>query len=261
MKLADFLALPVQASTQAPKVDQVIVYVHWLMLILFVGWSLYFAYAIYRFRASKNPKANYHGVKNHFSTYVEVAVVVAEVFLLIGLSIPFWQDVVTAFPSSKDALTVRVVAQQFAWNVHYPGPDGKFGRTDSQFVDAQTNPVGLDPNDENGKDDILTVNQLNVPIHKPVVVRLSSLDVIHCFGIPTMRLKQDVLPGLNIPTWFEPTKEGTFEIMCAQLCGVGHYRMRGFVNVMSQNDFDSWMNEKIAESQQTETSEADSFWA
>lgn len=255
--------LPIQASTQSAAIDHIIVLVHWLMLIMFVGWISYFLYTIFRFRSSKNTKASYHGVKTHFSSYLEIGLVLIEVFLLVGLSIPFWQNVVTAFPPAEKALTVRVVAQQFAWNVHYPGKDGRFGKTNSSFVNSQTNPIGLDPQDPYGKDDILTVNQLNVPINKPVIVRLSSLDVIHCFGIPLMRLKQDVLPGMKIPTWFEATKLGTFEIMCAQLCGVGHYRMRGFVNVMKPEDFKSWMTEQeelLLEEAEADDSE-DDFWS
>ena len=200
MNMREILSLPVQASTQAPIVDKTIVWVHWLMFALFLSWGIYFIYALFRFRSSKNPKARYSKLKTHFSTYFEVTVVAIEVLLLVGISIPFWKDVITAFPPSSESLTVRVVAQQFAWNIHYPGKDGIFGKTNFKFVDSQTNPIGIDPSDVNGKDDILTINQLNVPINKPVIVRLSSLDVIHSFGVPEMRVKQDVLPGLNIPT-------------------------------------------------------------
>lgn len=261
MNVGDFLPRADVASTHASQIDEIIGYTHILMLILFVGWGAYFVYTLFRFRASKNPEANYKGVQNHYSTYIEVAVVIAEVALLIGLSIPFWSNVVTAFPKKEKAHIVRVVAQQFAWNIHYPGPDGKFGKTDTKLVNSQTNPLGLDSSDPHSADDIVTVNHLNVPIDQPTIVELSSLDVIHCFGVPEMRLKQDILPGLMIPTWFDPIKEGTFEIMCAQLCGIGHYRMRGFIHVKSRADYDAWMQEQIAEAEESESSDEDDFWA
>ena len=128
-----------------------------------------------------------------------------EVALLIFYAIPAWAKRVTNFPTGADAVNVRVVAEQFAWNVHYPGADGKFGRTDIALV-AADNPLGLDRKDPDAKDDITTINQLVVPQDRPVLVRLASKDVIHSFGLPLFRIKQDAIPGLNIPVWFVPTK-------------------------------------------------------
>lgn len=145
-----------------------------------------------------------------------------------------------AFPAEKDATVVRVVAEQFSWNVHYPGPDGIFGRTSPDLV-SPDNPLGLDRTDPYAKDDITTINQLNLPVDKPVIVKLSSKDVIHSFNLPVMRVKQDVIPGLVIPVWFTPSIVGNYEIACAQLCGLGHYRMRGYLNIQSQQDYDAWM--------------------
>lgn len=203
--MEQFLNLPPDGSAHGPQIDHLIVLLHWLMVVLFVGWSIFYIYTLIRFRAKKNPKANYHGVKNHFSSYLEVAVLIAEVILLVGFSIPIWSERVDAFPNEKDAVVVRVVAEQFAWNIHYPGRDGVFGKTSVTLVDAE-NPLGLDRNDPNAKDDITTINQLNLPVNKPVIFHISSKDVIHSFGIPPYRVKQDAVPGLSIPLWFVPTK-------------------------------------------------------
>jgi len=238
--MLQYLGLPVEASAHAAEIDHMIVLVHWLMLVLFVGWGLFFVYVLFRFRKGANPKASYTGAKGLFSKYVEVGVAVIEVLLLVGYAIPAWARRVQALPSPSEATVVRVVGEQFAWNVHYPGPDGKFGRTDVKLVSAD-NPLGLDRTDPNAKDDITTINQLNMPVDKPVLIHLSTKDVIHSFAIYEMRVKQDAIPGMEIPVWFIPTRPGDYEITCSQLCGLGHYRMRGFVTVQSQADFNAWI--------------------
>ena len=132
------LGMPELASKNGEAVDALIVYVHWLMLALFIGWIIYFGYAVWRFRASRNPKANYHGVKNHASSYIELGVVVAEAVLLIGVAIPVWAKAVNQFPDAKDSTVIYVMGQQFAWNVRYAGPDGQFGKQDMKFVSWTT---------------------------------------------------------------------------------------------------------------------------
>src|ERR1043165_3008624 len=136
--------------------------VHWLMATLFIGWGTFFIYVLVRFRKSANPTASYAGAKGKISKGLEVAVAVIEVLLLVFYAIPAWAKRVKAFPSENEATVVRVVAEQFAWNIHYPGPDGKLGRTDGALVSAD-NPIGLDRRDPNAKDDITTINQLNLP--------------------------------------------------------------------------------------------------
>ena len=140
-------------------------------------------------------------------------------------------------------MVVRVTAEQFAWTVHYAGKDGKFGQLKIELIDG-TNPVGLDRQDPNGKDDILSPNTLNIPVNKPIIAKLTSKDVIHNFFLPVMRVKQDIIPGMTVPVWFQATQTGKFEIGCAQLCGVGHTQMRGFFNVMSQEEFETWYQEE-----------------
>jgi cytochrome c oxidase subunit II len=237
------LGLPVEGSAHAGQIDGLIVLVHWLMLVLFVGWGVYFIYVLFRFRQGANPRANYHGVKSHFSTYIEAGVAVVEVILLVFFAIPAWATRVSALPAESESTVVRVVAEQFQWNVHYPGRDGKFGRTDIKLI-APDNQLGLDRSDPDAKDDIVTINQLNLPVGKPVIVHLSSKDVIHSFSLPQMRVKQDAVPGMTFPVWFTPTLTGDWEINCSQLCGLGHYRMRGFYSIKSQADYDAWLAEE-----------------
>jgi len=147
---------------------------------------------------------------------------------------------VNQFPSESEALVVRVVAEQFSWNIHYPGPDGKFGRTDIKLM-AADNPLGLDKNDPDAKDDVTTINQLNVPVDRPVLIHLSSKDVIHSFGVYELRVKQDAIPGIDTPVWFTPTRPGEYEVTCSQLCGLGHYRMRSYVTVQTADAFRQWL--------------------
>jgi cytochrome c oxidase subunit 2 len=238
--MLNYLGLPIAASTHAAEIDQMVVLVHWLMLVLFIGWGAFFVFALVRFRRGAHPRADYAGAKGKFAKSTEVAVAIIEIVLLIFYAIPAWATRVTQFPTENQAVVVHVVGEQFAWNVHYPGPDGKFGRTDPKLVSAD-NPIGLDRTDPNAKDDITTINQLNLPVNRPVLVHLSSKDVIHSFGLYEMRVKQDAIPGLDIPVWFIPNRVGEYEIACSQLCGLGHYRMRGFVNIKSDADFQAWL--------------------
>ena len=256
--MANLLVLPELASAHGGELDHALGLVHWLMLLLFVGWILFFLYAIFRFRRARNPVADYVGVTSKTSTYLEVAVAIAEGVLLIGFSIPLWAKRVDHFPPESESTLVRVVAEQFAWNIHYPGPDGVFGRTDIKLIDTQSNPLGLDRSDPNAKDDITTVNQLHLPVGKPAIVRLSSKDVIHCFALQEMRVKQDVIPGVTIPLWFVPTvttdrmrqikgnPEYDYQINCAQLCGLGHYRMVGYVHIDTPEQYQAWMDAEEA---------------
>jgi cytochrome c oxidase subunit 2 len=244
--MVNWLGLPVQASTHAAELDQMTALVHWLMLVLFIGWGAFFLFVLVRFRKGANPTANYAGAKGKFAKSTEVLVAIIEVVLLVVYAIPAWATRVTELPSESEAVVVRVVAETFAWNMQYPGRDGRFGRVDIKLVSAD-NPLGLDRADPNAKDDITTINQLNLPVDRPVLVRLSSKDVIHSFGLNEMRVKQDAIPGMDIPVWFIPSRPGAYEIACSQLCGLGHYRMRGFLTIQSQSDFDAWMAEQEKE--------------
>jgi cytochrome c oxidase subunit 2 len=304
------LGLPPNAAAHGAEIDNLIFYVHLLMALLFVGWGAFYVFALFRYRSGRHPKADYYGVQGHTTSYLEMAVAIVELGLLFGLSVPFWFKKVASFPPPDKSERVRVVGQQFAWNIHYPGPDGAFGKTDIKLVNEQSNPIGLDRASAGAKDDIVTLNQLHLPVDKPAIVYLTTKDVIHSFFLPLQRVKQDAIPGMEIPIYFTPTKtteqlreelaetiklptkrnldafsaledykdkdgnlivkkgrsvsqeilqkllENGFqqvrlgpktptEIACAQLCGLGHYRMRGFLTVHTQESFDKWMAEKL----------------
>jgi cytochrome c oxidase subunit 2 len=235
------------ASAHGPSLDAMNAIVHWLMAILFVGWLAYFLFVLFKFSAKRNPKANYDGTKSHFSMYIEVGIAVVEVIILIGFALPAWASWVEPHDPGDDPLVVRVVAQQFAWNMHYPGPDGVFGTTSIDLIDEATNPLGLDRSDPMAVDDIVSINQLHLPVDRPVTIRLSSKDVIHSFSLPIMRVKQDAIPGMEIPVSFTPVKTNEGElwnIACAQLCGLSHYSMKGYVTVETETEFDAWLAKK-----------------
>lgn len=248
--MEQFLGLPAKASAHAADIDRMTGWVHWFMLVLFVGWGIFFLYTLIRFRRSANPKADYNGVTSHYSSYLEIAVAVVDAILIVGFAIPLWAQRVNAFPRENEATTVRVVAQQFEWHIHYPGTDGVFGRTDIKLMSAD-NALGLDRTDAAAKDDVTSINQLNLPVNRPVLIHLSTKDVIHSFGLLEMRVKQDAIPGYSTPVWFIPTVAGEYEIACSQLCGLGHFRMRGFVSIQTQDNFKKWMDEQLAEAAKT----------
>ena len=266
--MTDWLGLPPLAATHGEQIDSLIGWMHIFMFILFIGWGAFFLYVLFRFRRSRNPVANYSGVKSHASSYLEGAVLVVEMVLLFAFSIPLWAMRVDRLPAEHEALVVHVTAEQFAWNVRYAGPDGVFGKTDIKLIDLQGNPLGIDRSDAAAKDDVTTLNQLYLPANRPIIVKLRSKDVIHSFGVPEFRVKQDAIPGLTIPIWFIPnvttaemrTKTGKaefqYEIACAQLCGLGHYRMRGFVTVLTTEEFQKWMDDEQVKLKET----GDTIW-
>ena len=259
IELLQYFGLPVGISSVSGRIDEIIVIVHYLMLILFIGWGIFFIVSLIKFRASKNAKANYKGVESHYSSVLEALIAVIEIVILFGFAFPIWAERVNDVPDSRDAESIRVIAQQYAWNIHYPGPDGKFGETRIDLVDEQDNPIGLDRNSEFAKDDFTTINQFHIPVNRKIRVDLSSKDVIHNFKLPELRVSQDAIPGMVIPVHFTATstsedflkttigtkREGKgLEIACAQLCGLGHYRMKGYVTIHKEEDYQAWLDEQ-----------------
>lgn len=226
-------------------IDLLMQLVHGLMLALFVGWTIYFVYALVRFRRGRQPQASYAGAKGRWASGVEVGVVVAEAVLLVGFALPIWFQVTSARPIDPSAVVIRVVAEQFVWNVHYPGADGQFGRTALDLI-TTTNPLGLDRTSPTGKDDLVLLSEMHVPAGRTVVIQLSSKDVIHSFGVHGLRVKQDAIPGTISMVRFTPTSTGEFEIACSQLCGVGHHRMRGLITVESEEAYRAFLVKEAA---------------
>lgn len=261
--------LPILASKEGVEVDSLLYLLHGFIVLLFLAWTAIFVYCLWRFRSKRAPQANAKGLNSKAPYAVEAVIFVVEICLLAFISIPFWQKSVDGAPeAAAKPFHVRVVAQQFSWNVHYPGADGSFGGRRLELLDDVSNPLGLDPEDPLGKDDIVLRNQLYVPIDRPTVVELTSKDVIHSFAVPEFRVKRDAIPGIRNQVVFTPTMTTeafqaqtgsdtrTFEIVCSQLCGLGHYSMRGFVYVLEDDALTTW----LAENAPNPDEETDEFW-
>lgn len=226
---------PPLISEHGSSVDLLISLLHWFMLLLFIPWGVFMIYCLVRFRQRAGHRASYEPVKGKISKYAEIGVVLFEAILLVGLSIPVWAEYKNNPPEEADRLVIRVVAEQFQWNFHYAGPDGKFGRTDARLVDTASNPVGLDESDPDAADDVWTINDFHIPTGRDIYLRLTSKDVIHSFFIPSMRVKQDVIPGMEIPIWFKVKAEATTENLKAGMtrryatAGASWYKLRHHV--------------------------------
>jgi cytochrome c oxidase subunit 2 len=239
----EMIGLPELASEHGSMVDHMLEMVHWLVAALLIGWSAFFVYCLFRFRKKRNPKADYHGVQGHASHHVEIAVVVVEAVLLLGFAFPLWAQRITDYPSGPDVVRVRAVGEQFKWTMHYPGPDNKFGLSKSELISGG-NPLGIDPEDINGKDDFL-YTELVLPIDRECIVTVTSKDVIHNLALHPMRMAQDAIPGSVADMWFKPTSTGRWETVCGQLCGAGHAGMVGYMEVMTQKDFEAWYKDNV----------------
>ena len=236
---------PDLASVQGQAIDDQFAISLIISGIVFVAAHLALGYFIWRHRARGNGSARYW----QDSPKLEAAWTIATAVVFIGLGIQ-GNNVWAAYFREKmppDAVTIEVTAQQFAWNIRYPGVDGRFGRTDPrQIDDSLGNFVGLDPADPAGNDDVVTQNIAAVPVNRVVRVILRAKDVTHSFFVPQFRVKQDAVPGLSIPVHFTATKPGEYEIACAELCGMQHYKMRGRLQVMSEGDFQSWLKSRAS---------------
>lgn len=242
--------LPANFTERGSQIDQLITVLHVFMAILFIGWGIFLVYCLVKFRARPGHKASYQLPKAKTSKYAEIGVAGFEAVLLLGFSMPIWAEVKDEIPEPSDAQTVRVIAQQFAWQFHYPGADGKFGKSHVELMDPATNPVGLDrENDPDAADDIWATNLLSVPVDQNIRVELMSRDVIHSFYVPVLRVKQDVIPGMKITTWFrvEPDAAGqSHDVQCAQLCGLGHGTMRGKIMFQTAAQHQAWLDEQAS---------------
>jgi cytochrome c oxidase subunit 2 len=211
--------------------------------VVFVLSQLGLAYAIFRFR-DRGQRATY----SHGNNTMELIWTTATIVLFLGLGIlghKAWAA--TRFTAAEpDAVQIEVTGNQFVFNFRYPGPDGKFGRLDPKQVSSSSgNPLGLDPNDPASKDDIV-LPTLTVPVDRQIELMLRSQDVIHNFYVRELRLQQDLVPGMTIPLHFTATQIGQYEIVCTQLCGLGHYRMRSFLNVVSAPDYEAFLKQQEA---------------
>lgn len=219
--------MPETVSTYGPAIDQM----YYVILVItgvvfFLTEGILIAFLV-MYRHKEGRKAAYI----HGSTKAEVIWTVTPFLIVMSIALASkssWDLVKDPANIPADAMQLVVTAKQFEWNVTYPGPDGRIG-TD---------------------DDFTVRNQLHIPVNRAVRVNLRAEDVIHSFFLPEFRLKQDAIPGREIPVWFEATRTGEFTLGCAELCGLGHYRMRGTVYVQTEADFQSWAASRAEEEQQ-----------
>lgn len=228
-------------SVHGELVDGMLELVHWFMVALGVGWTIFLIYVLTRFHHRRQAKAIYSGVQSHASSHIEVGVIIVELILLLGFAFPLWGQRVDDIPLNPD-VQVRAIAQQYNWTFHYTGPDGRFGNTNPFYYSA-TNIAGIDPEDPNGKDDIVA-SELWAPVDKKIVIGVTSKDVIHNLALVRARIATDANPGSLNRIWFIPTMTGTSEIICGQLCGGGHGVMKGLMNIVSEKEYNEWLKEQ-----------------
>ncbi len=242
--------LPHGASTAAAFIDGQFALTYVLMGIIFVAAQVSLGYLAwkYRERPSSEPVRYSHG-----NTTLEILWTGLTAILFIGLNLMgsrVWANERFS-PAAAGSVPVEVTGMQFAWYFRYPGADGKYGKTSFKLMDPSAGgeaAVGLSNTDPAAKDDVVT-GTMYLPVDRDVDLSLRAVDVIHSFFVPQLRFKQDAVPGLNIHMHFKPTAIGEYEIACAELCGLGHYKMHGVVHVVSQEDFDKWLAAREAEKQ------------
>lgn len=215
----------------------------WATGIVFVLAQIGLAWAIFRYR-DRGQRAHF----THGSTVLEILWTSVTILVFLGLGFlgnRAWAAVrFTA--AAPNAIQIEATESQFVFNFRYPGPDGKFGKIDpAQISPATGNPVGIDANDPAGKDDIVTPT-LTVPVNHPIELLLRSQDMVHNFFVRELRLQQDAVPGMVIPLHFMPNRIGQYEIVCTQLCGLGHNKMHSYLYVVSESDYESFLRKKAA---------------
>jgi cytochrome c oxidase subunit 2 len=219
-------------------IDHTITLTFWFTGVVFVAIMLFMAYCLLRFRHQTGRRAAYEPENKRLEWWLTIVTSLGVAGLLApGLFV--WHQFITV---PKDADVIEIIGQQWQWNFRLPGKDGILGTSDTRNVSAE-NPLGLNPNDPHGQDDVLIQGQdLHLPINRPVRVLLRSIDTIHDFYVPDFRAKMDVVPGMVTYFWFTPTRPGTFTAICAELCGSGHYTMRSTVVVEEQVAYQAWLD-------------------
>jgi cytochrome c oxidase subunit 2 len=221
-------------------IDDTIIITFWVTGVVFVAVLLFTAYCIWRYRYQPGRRAEYEPESKKLEIWLSALTAVGvAVMLTPGLFV--WNDYVTV-PEEADEF--EVVGQQWQWSFRFPGKDGVLGTSDARIISGD-NPFGVNPNDANGQDDVLIEgDDLHLPLNRPVKVLLRSIDVLHDFYVPEFRAKMDMVPGMITFFWLTPTRTGTFDILCFELCGVGHHDMRGQVVVEEESAFQAWLEEQ-----------------
>ena len=222
-------------------IDNAILITFWITGVVFVAVLLFMTYCVLKFRHQEGRRAAYEPENKKLEWWLTGLTTVGIVAMLTpGLFV--WYDFVNV---PDDAAEIEVIGKQWDWAYRLPGDDGVLGKTDARFIDFD-NPLGIDPNDANGRDDVMVeFADIHLPIDQPVKVLLRSIDVLHDFYVPEFRAKMDMVPGTTTYFWLTPTRTGRFDILCFELCGTGHYNMRGNVVVDSAEDYQVWLSEQI----------------
>ncbi len=238
-----FWWLPPLASEHGAATDRLFVVTLVITGIVFVLVQLTLAWLVFRYRGEKGRPALFYPENRKLEiAWTVVPAVIMTVLIWNGNLL--WSRIHSVPPS--DAFEVEVWGQQFKWAFRYPGKDGKFGRAEMKLISVD-NPLGIDTKDPDSKDDIFFPageGELHIPVNKPVVVYLRSKDVIHSFYVPAFRVKQDAVPGMKTRVWFVPNRKGAFEIVCAELCGSGHFTMRGILIVEEEKAVQEWLGQQ-----------------
>jgi cytochrome c oxidase subunit 2 len=233
-------------STHGQAIDNQLSDTMWEAGISFLASQILLAWFIWRFsgeRTGEKSKSFPGGATGLVAAaFILVGV---EVFALGIFGVKAWASIYFT-PPAADAMPIQVQAGQFAFYFRYPGPDGKFGPIHPDMIsEPNQNFFGLDPNDADSKDDIVTA-EMAVPVNREIRLLMHSKDVSHSFYVPALRIHQDFVPGLDLQIHFTATKVGRYEIVCSQLCGLGHYNMKAYLSVLSQQDFDDWLKKEQA---------------
>ena len=218
-------------------IDTTVLITFWVCGVVFVAVGLFMAYATWKYRHQEGAKAHYEPENSRLEWGLTIVTTIGVVAMLApGLVV--WDDYVNV---PEDADEFEVLAQQWKWGFRFPGEDGVFGTVDVANIKSD-NPFGMNPDDPRGEDDVLVRGgTVHLPVDQPMKANLRSTDVLHDFFVPEFRAKMDSVPGMITYFWFEPTKPGKYEILCAELCGYGHYTMRGWVEVDTREDFEAWL--------------------
>ncbi len=221
-------------------IDDTIIITFWITGVVFAAIVLFMAYCVFRFRHRPGNRADYEPENRKLESWLTVVTGLG-VAAMLAPGLIVWHQFVTV---PDGAAEQEVVGQQWRWGFRMPGKDGQLGTSDPRFIDSD-NPLGVNPNDPNGKDDIVIDGEdLHLPLGKPVKMLLRSIDVLHNFYVPEFRAKMDMVPGLVTYYWLVPTRTGTFDILCAELCGTGHPQMRGNVVVDEESDYQTWLRKQ-----------------